>query len=164
MDELILNRKRTTKKRISFGVNKVIVSGVVFNKRVANSFVDEAESKIISTCKHNSIEYINNGNISNIHLFDDGLHLLELGMCILANNFICNLNCFFTNSFTPSERTFLTNGIVTHENSVSHQHFIKSVRIRSYSGMHFSAFGLNNSKYGHFLRTAKLRSANLGQK
>ena len=43
-------------------------------------------------------------------------------------------------------------------------HFIKSVRIRSYSGPHFPAFGLspysvrlqentdqNNSKYGHFL-------------
>ena len=35
------------------------------------------------------------GNISSIHLFDDGLHLLESGMCILANNFICKLNYFF---------------------------------------------------------------------
>ena len=30
----------------------------------------------------------------------------------------------------------------------------KCVRIRSYSGPHFPAFGLNNSEYGHFLCSA----------
>ena len=29
-------------------------------------------------------------------------------------------------------------------------HCIKSVRIWSYSGTHFPAFGLNNFEYGHF--------------
>ena len=82
MDKLILSLKKTSTRYISFRVSKVIVSGIVFNKRVANSFVDEANSKIISMCKHNSFEYINNGNISNINLFDDGPHLLESGMCI----------------------------------------------------------------------------------
>ena len=82
MDKLILSLKKTSTRYISFRVSKVIVSGIVFNKRVANSFVDEANSKIISMCKHNSFEYINNGNISNIHLFDDGPHLLESSMCI----------------------------------------------------------------------------------
>ena len=46
-------------------------------------------------------------------------------------------------------------------------HCVKNVRIRSYSGPHFSAFGLNterygvdadqnNSEYGHFLRSELL--------
>ena len=90
-------------------------------KKVANSFVYKVKSKIISICKHNSFGYINNGNNSNIHLFDDGLHLLESGICILANNFICRLNYFFTDAVTPSERIFLTNGIVTHKNPVPNQ-------------------------------------------
>ena len=77
VNELILNPKKTATKCISFGVRKVIVSGIVFNKRVSNSFVDEANSKIISMCKHNTFKYINNRNISNIHLFDDSLHLLD---------------------------------------------------------------------------------------
>ena len=34
-----------------------------------------------------------------------------------------------------------------------HYHCIKSVRIRSYSGQYFSAFGLNNSEYEHFLHS-----------
>ena len=93
-DELIINLKKTATKGTSFGVRKVIVSGIVFNKKVANSFVDEVNSIIISMCEYNSLGYINYGNISNIHLFDDGFHLLESGMCILANNFICRLNYF----------------------------------------------------------------------
>ena len=31
-------------------------------------------------------------------------------------------------------------------------HFVKSVRIRSYSGPHFRAFGLNTERYGASLR------------
>ena len=87
VDELIINLKKTATKCMSFGVSQVIVSGIVYNKKVANSFVDEGNSKIISMCEHNTLGYINNGNISNIHLFDDGLHLLEPGMCILATFF-----------------------------------------------------------------------------
>ena len=35
---------------------------------------------------------------------------------------------------------------------------MKSVRIRSYSGPHLPAFGLNNSEYGHFSRSVSLSS------
>ena len=75
VDELILNLKKTATKCMSFGV-------ILWMK------------KIISMCKHNSFGYINNGNISNIHFFDNCPHLLESGMCVLANNFICRLNHF----------------------------------------------------------------------
>ena len=34
------------------------------------------------------------------------------------------------------------------------KHSEKCVRFRSFSGPHFSAFGLNNSEYGHFSRNA----------
>ena len=92
MDELILSLKKTTTK--AFGVSQVMTSGIVFNKWIANSFVDEVNSKIISMCKDNPFGYINNVNIYNIHLFDGGLYLLESGMCIFTNNFFCRLNQF----------------------------------------------------------------------
>ena len=82
-------------KCMSLGVSKVLISGTVFNKKINNSSVDEAiKSKIISMYNHNSFCCINNENISNIHLFDEGLRLLESGLCILPNNFICRLNYF----------------------------------------------------------------------
>ena len=80
MDEIVLNLKQTATKCMSFGVSKVIISGIVFNKRVANSFAEEVNSKIASICKHNSFGYIGNENISNFHLFDNDLHLLKSGM------------------------------------------------------------------------------------
>ena len=57
-------------------------------------------------------------------------------------------------------------------------HYVKSVRIRSYSGPHFSAFGLNteryslqmlenadpnNSEYGHFLRSEAVSVTDVAQ-
>ena len=65
------------------------------------------------------------------------------------------------------------------------QHWVRSVRIRSFSGPHFPTFGLNteryaltmrentnqkNSEYGHFSRSAnigncfELKAGNLSQK
>ena len=44
----------------------------------------------------------------------------------------------------------------TPEKSENVLYCVKSVRIRSYSGPHFPAFGLNNSEYGHFLRSVSL--------
>ena len=38
------------------------------------------------------------------------------------------------------------------QGSMSHNHCVKSVRIRNYSGPHFSAFWLNRERYGLFLR------------
>ena len=73
---------------MSFEISKVTIWSIVFSKRVASSFADEENSKIISMRKDNSSGYINNINIFNIHLFYDFLHLLKSGMSILANNFV----------------------------------------------------------------------------
>ena len=48
-------------------------------------------------------------------------------------------------------------GIVSFLSSVGDSHCMKSVRIRSDSGPYFQASRLNNSEYGHFLRTIKLQ-------
>ena len=48
-------------------------------------------------CWDNSFVFIDNNNIPSSSLFRDGLHLLEFGKRILANDFIDNLNNFFTN-------------------------------------------------------------------
>ena len=37
-------------------------------------------------------------------------------------------------------------------------HCVESVRIQSYSGLYFSAFGPNNSEYGHFSRNVSRKN------
>jgi predicted O-methyltransferase YrrM len=45
-------------------------------------------------CKERDFVFIDNSNISVTHLWNDGLHLLESGKALMANNFISHLNYF----------------------------------------------------------------------
>ena len=76
---------------MSQGVSKVFVSVIVQNPE---SLLEEVNEKISFMCKNNNFIFVDNSNISNIHLFDDGLHLVESGRCILANNVIDRINNF----------------------------------------------------------------------
>ena len=69
---------------MSQGVSKVFVSVIVQNPE---SLLEEVNEKI-------SFIFSDNSNISNIHLLDGGLHLVDLGRCILANNVIDRINNF----------------------------------------------------------------------
>ena len=94
VENLIENIKKAAVKCMSHGVSKVFVSKIVRNKRIPESLLEEVNEKISFMCKNNSFIFVDNSNISNIHLFDDGLHLVELGRCILANNVIDRINNF----------------------------------------------------------------------
>ena len=79
---------------MSHGVSKVFSSAIVRNKRTPKSSLEEVNEKISFMCKNNNFIFVDNSNIFNIYLFDDGLHLLESGRCILANNVIDRINSF----------------------------------------------------------------------
>ena len=55
---------------------------------------ESQDSSISNMCRDNSFVFIDNNNVPTSSLFRDGLHLLEVGKRILANNFIDNLNNF----------------------------------------------------------------------
>ena len=72
----------------------LFVSEIAFNKRLPYTAIKKVNEKIVDMCKKNSIIFIDNGNISGMDLYRDGLHLLERGKCLLAKNFIFVLNNF----------------------------------------------------------------------
>lgn len=63
-------------------------------KRITESFLEGVNQKISFMCKSNNSIFIDNGNVSNFHLFDESLHLAKSGCCILANNVIDRSNKF----------------------------------------------------------------------
>ena len=75
-------------------LTEVFVSAIVRNKRIPESLLEELNEKISFMCKNNNFTFVDNSNIYNIHLFDDGLHLVESGRSILANNVIDRINNF----------------------------------------------------------------------
>ena len=93
-ENLIENIRKAAVKFMSHGVSKVFVSAIVRSKSFPESFLEEANENISFMCKNDNFIFAYNNNISNIHLFDDNLHLLESGRCILANNVINRVNNF----------------------------------------------------------------------
>ena len=77
------------------GVKAIFISDLVFTTRVNLPTLEKIHETLASYCSEiTNCVYIDNRNIRGIHLYKDGLHLLQLGKDILANNFIFYLNKF----------------------------------------------------------------------
>ena len=76
------------KKCRNFGVKNIFVSGLVYTKRIKIEIIEDLHKKLVSVCKEMQVHFIDNGNICGFNLFKDGLHLLDSGKRLLANNFI----------------------------------------------------------------------------
>ena len=87
---LMKNIEQMVQKCRSFGVKRVFLSGIT----ISCQQLEEIHEQLVSLCQKINITYIDNRNIFGVHLFKDGLHLLESGQQILAKSFIFNLNNF----------------------------------------------------------------------
>ena len=72
----------------------MFLSGIVYIKRVALQILNDIHDRLVSLCKRLEINYIDNRNIRETHLFKDGLHLLDTGKQILANNSVQRWSSF----------------------------------------------------------------------
>ena len=93
-DDLVSNLVNIVNKCKSFGVMDLFVSGVAFNKRLPYTVINKGNEETVDMCKKNGIVFIDNGNISNMDLYQEHLRLLERVKCLLAKNFIFVLNNF----------------------------------------------------------------------
>ena len=93
-DNLVSNLVNIDNKCKSYGVMDLFVSGIPFNERLLYTVLTKVNEKIVDMCKKNGIAFIDNGNISNMDLYQYGFHLPEGGKCLLAKNFIFVLNNF----------------------------------------------------------------------
>ena len=91
-DDLVSSFVKIVDKCKSFGVMDLSVSGIAFNKSLQYTVIKKVNEKIVDMCKKNGLVFIDNGNISNMDLYQDGVHILERGQCLLANKFIFVLN------------------------------------------------------------------------
>ena len=94
LQNLLDNLKQTGLKCKSAEVKRIFVSGIVIYNNLTSTYISSVSQCISNMCRDNSFVFIDNNNTSTLSLFRDGLHLLEIGKCILANNFIENLNNF----------------------------------------------------------------------
>ena len=77
------------------GVKGIILSSVDAAGRVNANVLIHYNESLKNLCRSNGFCFVRNDNISEGHLYKDGLHLLEADKRILANNFINRINNYF---------------------------------------------------------------------
>ena len=98
------------KKCESYGIEKVLISGLIFTTRYLENILIDYNRLLKNLCDVNVYFYIDNGNITRNQLFRDGLHLLENGKQLVAQNFVTNgINSFLTSCmFHPNVHIYAT--------------------------------------------------------
>ena len=94
VQNLLDNFRQIGLKCKSAGVKRVLISGIVVNNKLTSAYISSVNQRISNMCRDNSFVFTDKNNIPTSSFIRDGLHLLEVGKRILANNFIDNLNNF----------------------------------------------------------------------
>ena len=110
-DSLMNNIVCMVEKSRNYGIKNSLLSGIVLTKRVSLDVLMKVHKMISNFCNINSLYYIDNRNIRAEGLYKDGLHLLDKGKIVLANNFIINLNKKILTTHTPSTRCLFESGM-----------------------------------------------------
>ena len=85
------------------GVNEIIISCLICRKgQYHNSRVLKVNDYLQKICFENRFYFTDNSKIKREQLFRDGLHLLESGKVILANNFIFYINSIHSANFAKN--------------------------------------------------------------
>ena len=104
---MLENIKNIARKCKKYGIQKVLIFGLTTN-RLAQDVIEEVNKLIKNMCNIEGYCYVNNDNITRANLFKDGLHLLDTGKQILADNFVFNVNKKFLMSLTFDLNVHLT--------------------------------------------------------
>ena len=91
-EKIIQNLKNIGKKCKDAGVANVVISGIIPRNENKNTRRFTINHVIKSMCDENNFIYLNNDNIPLSSLYDDGVHLMNDGIRIFANNMISTLN------------------------------------------------------------------------
>ena len=88
IDSLMNNIICVVEKCRNYGVKNIFLSGIVFTTRGSLDILVQVHNMISNFCSTIGLYYIDNRNIRADCLYRDGLHLINNGKTVLANNFI----------------------------------------------------------------------------
>ena len=87
IENLEKNLRSMVDKCHTYGVKNVFILGLVYPTRIGLPVFARTHEMIVHPCYKLGVCYVDNRNITRKHLLKDGLHLIESGKVILANNF-----------------------------------------------------------------------------
>ena len=87
IENLEKNLRSVVDKCLSYGVKNAFISGLVYTTRIGLPVLERTHEMIVHLYYKLGVCYVDNRNIRREYLWKDGLHLVESGKVILANNF-----------------------------------------------------------------------------
>ena len=97
----LLSDIKDMKKCRNFGVKYIFVSDLVYTKRIITE-LEDVHLKLVNVYKEIQLYFIDNMSITGYYLYRYGLHLLESGKKLLANNVVSNFNNFLSVKHRPN--------------------------------------------------------------
>ena len=76
---LLQNIREIGKKCMNYKVKYVFISSLTFNNRISHKLLSKVNETIERVCYENGYYYIENGNVREDDLFNDGLYLQNSG-------------------------------------------------------------------------------------
>ena len=75
-------------------ISTVFISSIVYSTKVNYQLLCKLNNLLHEECVKNGFYFIDNSGVTERDLWKDGIHMVESGKCLVANNFICHLNNF----------------------------------------------------------------------
>ena len=70
----------------------IFISSIAYSSKVNPVPVQQLNGLLFDECRRNGFKFVDNGAVSEIDLWTDGIHLIESGKRIIVNNLINSLN------------------------------------------------------------------------
>ena len=70
------------------------IASIAYSSKVNPSLLQQLNGLLFDECRRNGFKFVDNGAVSEIDLWTDGIHMTESGKRIIANNLINSLNYF----------------------------------------------------------------------
>ena len=85
----------------SHNIATIFISSIAYSTKVNLQLIRNLNGLLYNACTKYGFHFVDNGAVSKCDLWKDGIHLLETGKVIIANNFISSINYFLENMIPP---------------------------------------------------------------
>ena len=72
----------------------IFISSITYSSEITPSLLQQLNGLLFDEWRRNGFKFVNNGAVSKSHLWTHGIHMIESGKRIIANNLINSLNYF----------------------------------------------------------------------
>ena len=73
-------------------ISMIFISSIAYSSKVNPASMQQLNGFLSDECKRNGSKFIDNGAVSEIDLWTDGIHMIESGKRIITNNLVISLN------------------------------------------------------------------------